>query len=487
MSRRLLQSIGRQAQFSRSVALPLEALDIASFTKRHSSFKPIIELAPSVAPETAEGMGELTELDEAVFLLQSAAEIEHALMVQYLYAASSLELDSSKLTGANIPADAGQLTRKWSRKIAQIAKEEMAHLLTVQNLLRILGGPLNFEREDFPFRSDLYPFHFVLEPLTKNSLAKYVAAEMPEHIPAGKEQTVADALGRLKAEDVMVNRVGLVYERLEALVGALDAAAFHTDTTDWQGTAEEWGGDSSNLIIQPITDRQSALDALSRIAAQGEGLVNGGGAVSSHFDRFVEIYELFPDDAPEGGQPVAWRPSRLVPRNPNTTLAPEGPLSPEELALERMLEPGRITDETTRLWAQLFNVRYRILLVSLSHALSLTTDLSTRRSILVEWCFNEMSNVALLMSKLSSLPLKRGVPASTVVAGAPFELPYTLALPDRAVDRWRLHSELLDAADRLIKAMKSKPDFSDDGKILDSMTGDVTERRQVIRDELQGG
>ncbi len=487
MNRRLLQTIGRRTQSSRFVTLPLETLDLPSFTKRRSSFKPMTEVASAAALGAAEEAGELTALDQAVFLLQSAAEIEHALMVQYLYTAFSLELVASKLTGTNIPADAGQLTLAWFGKIFQIAKEEMAHLLTIQNLLRILGGPLNFEREDFPFRSDLYPFHFILEPLTKTSLAKYVAAEMPEQIPAGKEQVVADALRRLKSEDVMVNRVGLVYEQLESLVGSLDPAAFHTDTDDRQGTAEEWGGDTGNLLILPITDQPGAVDALSRIAAQGEGLANEGGPAPSHFDRFVEIYEQFPDDSPAAGQPVAWRPSRPVPLNPNTTLEPEGGLTTEELAEERVRESGRITDPTTRLWAQLCNVRYRLLLVSLSHSLSLKADFSTRRGILVEWCFNEMSNIALLMSKLTSLPLKKGVAGSIAAAGAPFELPYTLALPDREVDRWRLYSELLNASDRLIERMRAQPDFSDGGGILDSVTADVDERRQIIGDELQGG
>jgi hypothetical protein len=49
-------------------------------------------------------------------------------------------------------------------------------LLSVENLLRFIGGPLNFDREDFPFLAFLYPFPFNLEPLTKTSLAKYVAA-----------------------------------------------------------------------------------------------------------------------------------------------------------------------------------------------------------------------------------------------------------------------------------------------------------------------
>src|SRR5438105_3657530 len=111
--------------------------------------------------------------DYAVFLLHVAAEIEHALMVQYLYAAYSLG-------GAAVSGPKHEEARHWREVILGIAKEEMGHLITVQNILRLIGGPLHLEREDYPFRSDFYPFHFTLEPATKSSLAKYVVAESPK-------------------------------------------------------------------------------------------------------------------------------------------------------------------------------------------------------------------------------------------------------------------------------------------------------------------
>lgn len=47
--------------------------------------------------------------------------------------------------------------------ILTFAKEEMGHLLTVQNCLCLLGGPLSFEREDYPWDTPYYPFEFCLE------------------------------------------------------------------------------------------------------------------------------------------------------------------------------------------------------------------------------------------------------------------------------------------------------------------------------------
>src|SRR5690606_37656710 len=109
----------------------------------------------------------LTARDEALFLLHLAAEIEHSLLIQYLYAAYSL------------PSDASANILNWRDSIKRIATQEMGHLITVQNLLLSLGGAITMDREEFPYRSDFYPFPFCLEPLTRDSLAKYVSAEAP--------------------------------------------------------------------------------------------------------------------------------------------------------------------------------------------------------------------------------------------------------------------------------------------------------------------
>lgn len=70
----------------------------------------MLELA--TAEVTINKPAELTWWDWTVFLLQTAAEIEHALLVQYLYAAYSLADDG--FAGPAAPPDAGALTRGGS-------------------------------------------------------------------------------------------------------------------------------------------------------------------------------------------------------------------------------------------------------------------------------------------------------------------------------------------------------------------------------------
>jgi Ferritin-like len=402
--------------------------------------------AVGIAPDvTVEKPDELTWWDWTVFLLHTAAEVEHALLVQYLYAAYSLD------------GTAGAEVGRWRRTIVGIAREEMAHLLTVQNLLRFIGGPLNLEREDFPFLTFLYPFPLRLEPLTKASLAKYVAAEMPADPPQPQElidEVVARATGATGG--LAVNRVGVLYDTLGHIFAdarkLADSDLQPTTATDpatrLQATEDDWFA-GSPLIVRAVGSRDEAVDALRQIGAQGEGSTSPpAGAPPSHFDQFFGIYSAFPG-------PGASAPTRPVASNPNTL---------RDQSDDADLERGRITHPTTRLWAHLCNVRYRMLLLDLAHALRLPglmedTDSGapTNRGHLRDWTFNEMRlGVGGIARLLTLLPLKQAPSADDAPnAGAPFELPYTLTLPDDERSCWRLHLALLDTAGELMDSIEA--------------------------------
>ena len=112
--------------------------------------------------------------DETIFWLSAAAEIEHALMVQYLFAAYSI--DPVSLPAEN---DVRRLATEIRNTLLQIAREEMGHFISVQNLLHVVGGALHFSRQFSPFEFALQPFAYRLEPVTLDLLAKYVVAESP--------------------------------------------------------------------------------------------------------------------------------------------------------------------------------------------------------------------------------------------------------------------------------------------------------------------
>lgn len=422
----------------------------------------------------------LERRDEAVFLLTAAAEIEHALMVQYLYAAYSV-----RVTGPQ----AGEL-QKIQNLLLQIAREEMGHLVTVQNLLHLVGGPLNLGRDRGPYADEIYPFRFTLEPVTRDSLAKYVTAESPQDLPEKMTTEDKNLVGTIRHDAVAANggneirHVGPLFERLVVLFGdptdgGLADDDFRTDTEALQAAPGDWGfaplnqADGAPLIIGsfPGTDvaglRSAARAAVREIADQGEGFdipPAGPQAGESHFERFLDIYKrvssLLDQDVV-----ITWP----VVVNPNTVPKPEaGWVAADELesAAEALVADGRITEPRARAWAQLFDLRYRMLLGQLAHFLLLDQETyisaagprqgdRTARGLLLLGAFDEMRHLKKIAGKLVQMPKD---PGGAVHAGPPFELPYTLNLPDGERSRWRTHLDASKAATRLLAA---HPDSAD--------------------------
>jgi hypothetical protein len=411
-------------------------------------------LLKEAAPGRVEFEAPVSAHERTVRLLHLGSEIEHALMVQYLYAAYSLDEDQ--------PTDGHRaLVREWKSVIAEIAREEMGHLATVQNILTLIGGPLCFEREDYPIVDpDLWPFPFELERLTRDSLGKYVLAEMPS-------DDVLELLGltaeidaiklRLKWKaGVTVNRVGLIYGQILELFtegpmiqgpivpGAepkrpfVAAADIQADSLPYQVSPNAWGLGYKQILIETAHDRTSALDALTKVSVQGEGPISvddpdvGDEVHASHFWRFLEIYRKFPEEH-------AWSPSRHVATNPSTSA--DAP-------------PDRRLGGDAAVWAELANLRYRMLLLYLQHSFYIETPTThpTRspRGALVTWAFGEMYHLRTLSEVLMGLPLH---PGSRTMAGPPFEMPYSLSLPTRSAGRWRTHRDLLSASIELVDGM----------------------------------
>jgi len=423
----------------------------------------------------------LSPRDEAVFLLHTAAEIEQALMVQYLYAAYSLKKPEQIPADDPLRTEHQQTVERWRSTLLSIAKEEMGHLMTVQNLLLLLGGPLNFEREDFPFRSDFYPFPFRLEPLTKESLAKYVLAEK------GEEHTVPeDLLDRASTIGMPVSRVGALYARIYCIFTARETAgedawfpcsrlvtpelpdphladedfvdgrriAFYQGGEDWR---MQGPGGFPDVLVPTVTSREQARQAIREIAEQGEGGTNEPGP--THFSRFLDIYNQFPETDPRRG-PIEWVATRSAPADPNTLRRPGA----ESAA-------GAITHPRSRGWAELFNLRYRMLLACLSHVLQLDRSapgLEERAQILAaQSLFSLMPGLSLIADLLLDLPLRTDEAAER--SGPPFELPYTLGLPGREADRWRLHIHLRRLSRSLIGKLKTGARAGVEGDLLDSL------------------
>ncbi len=387
--------------------------------------------------------------DSAIGLLHIGSEVEHALMAQYLYAGYSLN--------ENQPDEQKRSwVRKWKANILEIAREEMGHLATVQNVLTVIGGPLCFERDDYPIQDDeLWPFPFELEPLTKISLGKYVLAESPsEDVLAAlhlKEEIEEIKRYVHAAADLNVHRVGLIYDAIIQLFtagpmiqgpdvpGVTDPHPFiatvdiQAGSLPFQVNPSAWGLGYKDILIEVASDRPSAISAVTAIAVQGEGSTVEADLTKSHFGKFLSIYREFPEEG-------EWRPSRNVATNPTTN--------------PRIHDPSRRLHGDACVWAGLCNLRYRMALMYLKHSFYIEAPAGhpsrSPRGALVSWAFGEMYNIRSLSEIIMNLPMS---PGSHTMAGPTFEMPYSLALPARNADRWRGHRDLLSASIALIDQM----------------------------------
>ncbi|MQB46512.1 ferritin-like domain-containing protein [Rhizobium sp. ICMP 5592] len=374
-----------------------------------------------------------------VFLLSMAAEIEHALMVQYLYAGWSFG-------GDQVPVEHREDVANWQRIVLGVAKEEMGHLVTVQNLLKLLGGAIHLDREDFPWSSGFYPYAFRLAPATRETVAKYVVAESPavwpDTVPA-PERAEIEHLATTDAGSQVI-RVGDLYAQIIHIVkdpAKLPDGLFREETYDHQATFDSWGRGyaagargstpttTPDVLVMRAGNRAQALNALEAVAEQGEATeLISADSEDSHFSRFLKVWRGL--NATDG-----WSPSLAVPIDP---VAP---------GLGSELKGATIiTNRESAAWATLFNIRYRMLLTWLAHALQADDQASAqpgRRGMALNRTFNEMYHLKAIAGLLVRRPLGDD---PSKLAAPPFQMPYTLNFPYRERDFWQLHLDLIDAS-----------------------------------------
>jgi hypothetical protein len=435
----------------------------------------------------------MTWRDYLITLLHIAAEAEHGLMVQYLYAAYSLG-------GPGLSPSKAATVGKWQKSILEVAKEEMGHLLTVQNLLSLLGAPPNFTRAETGFEEALSPIPFVLSPLTRETVASFTFAEMSTdleaHLQAGgseiskslqaflahhqlgsiEEQTEKNA-SLISKRKLKPQPVSLLYEEIIKVFSDSDAipdSDFDEMSYQSQASWDDWGrgyanspklvsatGDvissqetshRANVIVMRAATRTEALVALRAISGQGEAVhlrhpfkrINKSGEDSSgasgeisHFERFLSIWQKYPKD---------WQPCRNLMRNPSTT--------PSAARHRTIINNAEALD-----WALLFNIRYRMLLTFLTHSYRLSRAVRpgepNLRGMVMHRAFGEMYNLKTIAGILVQIKVSEPGERETF-AGPPFETPYSLNMPASHVDCFRLHRDLYLGAIALTETLQSK-------------------------------
>ena len=369
---------------------------------------------------------------ELTYLLCQAAELEHGLMCEYLYAAFSLK----GMVGPGLRADQHPAVERWRGMIFAIAAEEMLHWAMVQNLLTAVGSAPYVSRPHMPHQARGYPpgVQVRLLPFGEAALQHFVYLERPEGMEG------ADAEGfepaglpppPMRPEEVIARgqdfaTVGHLYRSIERgfahLADKLGADRLFIGPAFQQADETTFGWPD----LRPITGLPDANRAIERIVEQGEGA--RGDWANAHYGRFLAVLNEY--------QAMRRQDPGFEPAHPVAAAATRG--------VEGIEPDVYITDPTTGGCSDLFNATYELLLQMIARYFAFGHETPGQRQVLanaaVGLMFGAIKPLGLLLARL---PVGPGHP--DVTAGANFQLPYraSFLLPHRR-SAWLRFAERLD-------------------------------------------
>ncbi len=371
--------------------------------------------------------------DELVRALREACEIEHGLMIQYLFAALTMK---RRVDEGLTPAQ--QVTsRRWMAMMLNVAREEMGHFATVCNLLTSIGAPPHFGRPNMPRKTGYYPFPFDLQPFGDDAFYRFLVFELPQGFPlppppgadlSGKRSIAIGTFADTPVPDPLEYiYIGELYRTIKDGFGAIAERDLFIGPPSGQTSSGECDG----MEMRKVTTRFEAQAAIDWVIEQGEG--TSANREGSHYDRFHDARKEYFDL----GRYAA---SRNVPVNPATRLHrdQDGPVS-------------LIKNKETRFAVETFNAVYGLTLQLLEHAFSLapgvgsqpSSELAQLRRALQKASHQMMSvGIRTLGEWVSELPLADA--ADPGRAGPTSEIYDDVDLPVHEDSRWTFHFEAFD-------------------------------------------
>jgi hypothetical protein len=198
--------------------------------------------------------------------LQTAIELEHSTIPPYLCALYSIK-DGSNLEAARI--------------IKSVVLEEMLHMILAANVLNAVGGEPSVKHRKFIPKYPTYlphsnkAFRVNLEKFSKQAIETFLKIERPVK---PKAQPEADKY----------HTIAQFYEAIElGLQDLSDKKNIFTGDASRQITPEYYYGGGGEAI--PVTDLESAREALKEITGQGEGVHH---TIWDGDEQFGEVKEL---------------------------------------------------------------------------------------------------------------------------------------------------------------------------------------------------
>lgn len=368
-------------------------------------------------------------------MLCEAAELEHAITCQYLFAAFSLKQTAGEgLEERRLPT-----VEKWRRTLYEVAGQEMLHLAQVNNLLASVGAAPRVGRPNLPVQGHHFPpgVQFALVPFGERALRHFLYLERPEGINLPDAEGF-DPLGEaepLMSEEDIVPRpqdfatVGHLYRSIEAGIRHL----CDKNGEEWlfigppraQATPEAFRWDD----LVPVTDLNSAVQAIETVVEQGEG--PRGHWRDAHYGRFLEVlgeYLTFRREDPT-----------FEPARPVIATYVRQPIDGPKVPL--------VSDPRTRHVLDSFNVAYEIILWAIARFFGHGSESDDQLQTLANVAVGLMIEVIKPLGEhVTTLPVGPDHPG--MAAGPSFELFYGSGylLPHRTAAWTLIEERLLDLA-----------------------------------------
>jgi hypothetical protein len=348
--------------------------------------------------------------ESLIAALCEAAEIEHSITCQYLFAAFTLKVHPNE-GGVDWPRL--ERIRSWKTDLLRIARQEMMHHGLVCNLLLAIGGAPHFRRADFPLFSQYLAPDRKLEllPFSDRALERFASYERPSPPPgsgAGEPVETIDGLYREIREGLV--RVHRSNRRL------FNGPLLHQITNAELSTRPG----QFDIDLMRVDGLESALAVVDRVRSHDheERLQ----AIHRELDELVHRDPLF-------------APARPVVANPRVR-PPSG--GGEGVVL--------IQHPLTLATAELFNAAYEAMVLMLSRLFGRVDETTAEADVLTRTAFFPLMTMVLrpLGELLTRMPVAEG---STATAGACFEFPFALPLPTTRRSAWIfIHERLLEMA-----------------------------------------
>ncbi|BAY81287.1 hypothetical protein NIES267_07630 [Calothrix parasitica NIES-267] len=372
--------------------------------------------------------------EELIKALKQAAELEVAVMLQYIYAGYSVP---NYVTGEEYVrrglwteeqlhlacGDNKEVDNYGMRGVLmEIAREEMIHFLLVNNILMAIGEPFYAAVPDFKQLNSKFPIDidFALEPLNALSLQYFMRLEMPDFL----NETLADEKVN---ENIPTSEQLHKYASLSELYGQIRDGLqnipdlFKVDKNKVGGEHRLFMRDNLNQkhpdYQMQVYDLKSALFAIDVIVEHGEGSQTQTETFAkSHYQKFRQLADALSQEQinqSRNGIVKTWNPSYPSLRNPSLDY--------------QDCNSNVVTVPQTRTVMEIFNQSYFLMMQLMVQHFNSNPNGSLRRSKLMNASIDIMTGMMRPLGELlMTLPSgKRGK-----TAGPSFSIPTPEYIPN---------------------------------------------------------